>query len=362
MTDSPSSQTSGQRVILATWRTDMADGNDRLLLLAAWLRRQGLHVELVAMGDGPAASHFHATAPTLVVDDLRRTRIAAIPHALGFSRVTQGIKSLRLRRWLRSRRDAAFYIHHPAAAGLVRYLRIAPARLVASLPDPLWTIDRIAPADLHALSAAAAWVVADRHQVADVADRFGVPVEELGAVIDPGALPSVTDARPGRGVVVVVSAADAWNTPEPTIELLWRLRRTRPAIALRWLVADDRNMWLAHHDLDHADLTGVEVSTLDDPQALARAGMVVRTADEPVGEALMVAAILAGLPVIDQHGRYGRPGDGGDSVYLESTEVAINRLRDDEVEAGRQGRIAAATLAHLNLEDRAGAVLRLLQP
>ena len=223
-------------------------------------------------------------------------------------------------------------------------------------------VDGLAEIDLATLDAAAAWVVADAVQAHDVGHRFEVPVEELGAVIDPAALPRAADPRPGRGVVVVVSSADAWNAADPAVEVLWQLRRSRPGAPLRWLVADDRALWLAHHDLDHADLSGVEVATIDDPGALDRAGLVVRTADEPVGEALLVAATLAGVPVIDHHGGYGRPEDVGGTPGVEVTVDSVARLRDDVERAVRQGREGADGLAHLDLEARAAAGLDLLLP
>ena len=348
------------RIVVATWRADLADGNDRLLLLVAWLRRRGADVELVTMGDGPALERFRATAPTLVVDELRRTGVAAVPDALGLGAASTGLKTLRLRRWLHSRRDATFYLHHPAAAALVRHLRGGPPDLVASLPDPTWTLDGIVAADLVTLSGARAWVVATPTQREEVHRRLQVPVEELGAVVDPDALPRVDDPRPGRGVVTLVTAADPWNAADPAVEILWQLRRARPTVGLRWLVPDERAAWLAHHDLQHAGLSGVDVRTLEDPGALARVGIVVRTVDEPVGEAPMVAAALAGLPVLDRHGAYGDDLDEG-PVDVEALVRAVIEVRDHPEAARAEGPARAARLAHLDLDVRAEAVLELLR-
>jgi len=160
-------------IVVATGSTEPSVSTDRLLLLVAWLRRRGLEVEIVALGDGAALRRFRQAAPTLVVDELRRKGPARLPYLLGARSAVGAIKSTRLRRWLAGRASATFLIHDPVAASLLRYMSTPPTRVVAGLPDHTCSLDRLRSADLDTLRDATGWVVASEEQVRQVDEHFG---------------------------------------------------------------------------------------------------------------------------------------------------------------------------------------------
>lgn len=348
-----------RHVVLATADASGNDGNDRLLLLARWLQRRGVTVELVCLGGGPERAAFQRAAPVLVVDELRRRGAARLPHLLGAGRVAEGIKTLRLRRWLARRADATFYLHHPRAASLLRYAPTPPARIVGSLPDHTWTPDAMRPEDRASLAAADAWIISDAAQ-RDLLDTR-VPVVEFGTVVDPDDLPEVVPGDPARGHVVLLSGNDPWVTPDHAVELAWQLHRHDPAVPVRWLAADDRAAWLVAHDLAQAALPpNVECVRADDPGVLTGAAIVVRAAADAGSTPVLIAAALAGLPV--------RGWGLGPLVGLESAEpldveglvADIVSLRADPTLARAAGARAVAAVEHLDLERRASAVLAVL--
>ncbi len=352
----PSAPGRPTRVIVLVWRTDLHDGNDRILLLVAYLRRRGIDASVLAVTGGPERRRFRRTAPTFVAN--RWERLVAIARTLHLAAITTAIKRVRLRRWLRARADAVFLVHHPGAMGLLAYLPGGADRLVASLPTAGWTLDDLPPATVPAFRAARAWLVASSDQREAIRHRFEVPVEELGAVVDPEALPHVHRGPPGRGAVVLVGATDAWTRVDPTVEVLYQLRRRRPDLPLRWLVTGDDARWLARHDIEHAGLE-IDVVTVDEPSALDGIGVLVRAVDEAANEPAVIAATLARVPLIDRHGP-DRPASDGAQLDVEGLVTDVDRLLTDPAGAARRAEAALAGLATIDLENRGAAVLAML--
>lgn len=344
------------RVIVLVWGTDLHDGNERILLLLAYLRRRGIDANVLAVTGGPARRRFRRTAPTFVAN--RWGGLVATARALHLASITRAIKGVRLRRWLRARADAVFVVHHPDAMGLLGYLPGGTDRVVASFPTADWNVDDLPPARAPAFHAARAWLVASADQREEICHHFHVPVEELGAVVDAETLPAVHASPPGRGAVVLVGATDAWANADPTVEILYQLRRRRPDLPLRWLVTGDDARWLARHDIEHAGL-GVDVITVDQPSALDGVGLLVRAVDEPANEPAVLAAMLAGVPVIDRHGP-DRTTSADGYLDVEGLVNDVDRLLADPTDATSRAEAALVGLAAIDLENRGDAVLTML--
>ncbi|MCB1007209.1 MAG: hypothetical protein KDB35_23700 [Acidimicrobiales bacterium] len=345
------------RLVLVTWSTDLADGNDRLLLLAAWLRRRDVDVDVLAVERGHALRRFRRTLPTFVANPWPATE--TLVRSLGLGAAFTKMKSLRLRLWMAARREAAFLVHHPDAARLLLFLPGGTDRMLVALPDGQWSIDQLDPTSREVLARARAWVVATPEQRRQVqADAPSLPVEILGTVIDPASLPAVTGSRPGVGTVILTGASDPWWADDATIEVLWLLRRAHPTLGLRWLVAGTDAHWLARHDLATAGLTDVEVTSFDDRSGLTDAGIVIRAVDEPTAETHLVAATLAGVPVLDRHGQFGTLALPG-PLDIEALIEQVDRWLTDPQGADAEGRSGAARLADRSLDDGGTALLDL---
>ena len=123
-------------VVIATDLPTLENGGERLLQIAHWLKRRGLAVEIVALGEGtrPDLEHFKSVAPTRVVDRFRRRGIATLPFCSGSHVLSHGAKIWKLRRFLRRRHSATLLVHHPLAASLVRYSPKPFSRVIAAFP------------------------------------------------------------------------------------------------------------------------------------------------------------------------------------------------------------------------------------
>lgn len=347
-------------IVVATAHTEPGEATDRLLLLVDWLQLQGLVVEIVSLGDGAALRRFRRAAPTTVVDQLRRKGPALIPHALGLEQVTAGIKSLRLRRWLARRSDATFFVHDPLAASLLRYLREAPARVVAGLPDAGASLTSVRPEDLVSLQDAVGWVVATAAQVDDIADTLGGRAEVLGSMVDRAALPTV-HTGPDAATVVVLVSADLWNQPDHATELTWQLLRRRPGTRVRWLVQGVEESWLCRHDLERTGLVDcVEMVGSDQPDALEDCAVLVRAGYRPERDDLMVAAALAGVPLLDWAGDELLGPPGLRALDVEGAVDRVVSLLDDPDAAHAAGRALVDHLASVDLDRLGNAVLAML--
>lgn len=348
------------RVVVATAHTEPGAPTDRLLLLVDWLRRRGVDVEIVSLGDGSALRRFRAAAPTTVVDELRRKGPARLPYLLGADRATAGIKSLRLRRWLARRRDATFFVHDPLAASLLRYMTEPPARVVAGLPAEEGTLSSVRAEDLESLHGAVGWVVTTPGQVVEVSARLGAHAEVLGSMIDRAALPPVRrGSRPGT--VVVLVSGDLWHQPDHAIELTWQLLAGRPDTRVRWLVQGREATWLCRHDLAHVGLDEhVTLWSSDHPDALDDAAVLVRSGHRPERDDLMVAAALAGVPLVDWAGDelLGPPGVG--PLDVEQAVARVIALLDDPDAAADVGSAMIERLADVDLDRLGHAVLAML--
>lgn len=346
-------------LVVATADTEPGDAADRLLHLVVWLRRQGIDVEIVALGDGAALRRFRSAAPTTVVDRLRRRGPAIVPYALGMNRAAAAIKSFRLRRWLRRRSHMAFFVHDPLAASLLRYMSHPPPRVVAGLPDATASLEAVRPQDRSSLRDAVGWVVATPAQVDEVSGTLGQPTEILGSMVD-RSLPPVRTGPDARTVVVLVSA-DLWDWPDHATELSWQLLRQRPGTPLRWLVQGRDAAWLCHHDLDHVGLTGgVTICSSDHPDALDDAAVVVRAGHRPERDDLLVAAALAGVPVVDwAGGELLGPPDVG-PLDVEQAVGSVAAMLDDP--GARAGAVSAriARLTEVDVDRMGHKLLQLL--
>jgi hypothetical protein len=348
------------RVVVATADTEPGEATDRLLLLVDWMRRRGVDVEIVSLGDGSALRRFRACAPTTVVDELRRRGPARVPYLLGLHRATAGIKSARLRRWLARRRDATFFVHDPLAASLLRYMTEPPSRVVAGLPDADATLSSVRPEDLRSLQPAVGWVVTTATQVDQVTSELGAPAEVLGSMVDRAALPPVRAGEDPATVVVLVSA-DLWNQPDHAVELTWQLLERRPATRVRWLVQGREATWLCRHDLQHTGLgDAVTLWSSDHPDALDDCAVLVRTGHRPERDDLLVAASLAGVPLLDWAGDelLGPPTVG--PLDVEHAVERIVVLVDDPAAAASAGAAMIEHLAEVDLDRLGNAVLGML--
>lgn len=354
-----------RRIVVATAETGPAQGGDRLLQLVAWMRRQGHDVEIIALGEGWDLERFRSAAPTTVVDEFRRRGIARPADLLGLDRVTAGIKAMRLRRWLRRRSDAAFFIQHPLAASLLRYASALELDVVAGLPDDSFRLDDLRVEDLESLSSARAWIVATVEQRRAVADRFGRPTKVLADLADPLSLPIVADPDPGRGVIALVGPPDPWVVPDHGIEVAMLLHRARPAVPVRWLVADRRAEWLALHDVAHARLTDtVRVVTVDAPGALAGLGAMVRTSTVPTREKELVAGLFAGLPVLDLALPAAEGAEAFGALQVEAVVARLVEFVDDPSIATASAIAVASAIDRQpvqSFDQMASGILRLIE-
>jgi len=359
-------------VVIATAMPTLAEGGERVLQLTRWLRRRGITVELVCLGEGtrPEIERFRSTAPTLIVDRLRRRGLAALPRLVRLEVGARGVKRWRLRRWLRRRSGSTFLLHHPLAASLVRYAPVRPDRVVAALPDPTWTLDRLRPEDLATLLDADGWITADATQTEDVGRRFDGPVLELGAaatsggLIDPADLPPVRLAHGDRpGAVVLSPTIGMWDSADHAIEVACQLHRALPELELRWIADDDDDRWLAEHDVAHAGLVDVvRVVRSDDPELLDGISALVRTGYEPSHGDLALAAGLAGAPVLGMNTDDLPAAPATEPFAVEALVAEVVRLLTEPGAASAAGSCLRSSLSHLDLDHHVTAVAALLRP
>lgn len=284
-----------QRIVIATERTSLADGGDRLLRLARWMQRLGVEVEVLALAEGDDAAAFRAVAPTTVLRQLLGPAQSAA-SVVGGSRVAQGLRGRALRRWVDSRSDAGFVVHHPLAASVLRYsANLLPT--VAMFPASSWSSEDLRPADRDTLATAAGWLVCDAAQVADVEAAFGVEAIEQGSLLDIDDLPPIAHAA--RGAIVLLPTADTWESVNHTVEVALALRDAAPDHEICWIVDGEHDHWLAEHDCRHSGITdAIRVVPGDGDGVPSALAAVVRTGYGPSPSPLVLAARVAGVPVL----------------------------------------------------------------
>lgn len=346
-----------RRLVVATDTTQPDEHNERLLTLVAWFREHGVEVEVVALGDGWARDRFRAVAPLLVVDELRRRGPARPFWMLGLDPLPNAVKAFRLRRWLASRSDRPFLVVHPLAAGVLRYARTPPRRVVASLPGPDWSLDQLRDADRETLSTAAAWIVRTQEQRGEVAAASDAPVVVLDALVDPRTLVPVVP-RPADGAVVLLTASDRWATADFAVEVTWQLHRADRDLRFRWVVQDPQSAWLARHDVAEAGLGGVTTVVREDrPDVLDGVASVVRASEDSTGSPLAVAAAIAGVPVLGWGVEHVTGGASAPAADVEAVVDAVLACRSRPA-----GAVEVGSLSHLNLDHRGTELLGLLFP
>lgn len=284
------------RLVVVTETTAASGGGDRLLRLLRWMVEAGADVELLALSDGPEPADYANTVPVTVLGRLQGP-VATAASLLGSSRVSQGLRGRALRRWLASRGDASFLIHHPRAASVLRYTDATP-RAVAMFPDSQWSLDALAPADRETLSTVGGWLVCERSQAVEIERTLHRRAIEVGPLLHPDDLPTVTLAATD-GAVVLVPTPGSWTSINHTIEIAAAVLEHARAHPVRWVVEGHEDRWLAEHDLVQAGLVGrVELLSEHDPHVLDAVGALVRTGYGASSSALVLAARLAGVPVL----------------------------------------------------------------
>ena len=356
-------------VVIATDLPSLAGGGERVLQLARWLQRDGLGVEIIALGEGtkPDLETFRSVAPTTVVDRFRRRGVAAVPHLVGAGGAATRAKGFRLRRWLDRRRRATWLLHHPMTASLVRYSSERPARVVAAFPDQSWSLDRARPEDRDTLATVDGWLASTPEQAEQLREWYSGDIVELDAattanLVDPADLPS---ARAGsvQDAVVLLPSVGTWDAIDHAVEIAWALARRDPSRRVRWVADSREDRWLARHDVAHAGLDeSVEVVTSDTPGLLDGVAAVVRTGYSPSHPELVLAAAFAGVPVT---GTDLSDLPGSTAVRPFDVEELIDGLiklldaPDALLDAGRRTRDG---VAHLGLDHHISAVADLLVP
>jgi hypothetical protein len=357
-------------VVIGTDLPSLAGGGERVLQLARWLTRQGLQVEIIALGEGtrPDLARFRAVAPTTVVDRFRRQGMAAVPHLVGAQRAATGAKRSQLRRWLGRRQGATLLVHHPLAASLVRYAPDRPARVVAALPESSWTLDRLRDEDRATLAEVDGWLTCDEAQTRAVRAMFDGPVVQLGGasgttLVDRADLPPARRSDTASGAVVLLATIGAWESVDHAAEVAWQVHRRAPGASLRWVAETEDDQWLARHDVTHAGLHDVvQVVDAATPGLLEDVSAVVRTGYEPSHPELVLAAALAGIPVCgmelgDLPGAAARPAFDVEGLVDEVVEMC-----DDTAARERAGAAARAAVAHLDLDHHIRTVADLIAP
>lgn len=357
-------------VVIATDLPALSGGGERALQLARWLVRRGVRVEILAIGEGtrPDLARFRDVAPTVVVDRFRRTGVAALPQLVGARTLASRMKTLRLRRWLDRRKGATLLIQHPTAANLLRVASSPPRRVVAAFPNDSWSLGRLRPEDAASLVAADAWITSSSAQTAELRRSFGGPVLELdarttGMLLDRNDLPAASRSETARAPVVLLASPGTWEAVDHAVEVAWRLHRAVPGISLRWVADGTEDVWLTHHDIDHAGLRGVaEVRSPDDVDLLHDIAAVVRTGYEPSRSHVVLAAALAAVPVLGMH--LGElPGvEPCDPFDVEHLVSAVAQVTTDTSARIAAGTAAQDAVAHLDLDQHISALTELLLP
>ncbi len=359
-------------VLIATGLPTLENGGYRLLQIARWLTRRGLSVEIVALGEGtrPDLERFRSVAPTTVVDRFRRRGVAALPYLLGITRLSQGAKVWKLRRFLARRAGATLLVHDPLAASLVRYAPGPFSRVVAAFPDSTSSLDSLRAEDRETLAESDGWLTSSAAQSALISELFEVPVVELdnaatgASFVDPDDLLEVRRSTDPSGAVVLLPSIGLWDSIDHAIEVASQLHRQLPDRSLRWVADSENDTWLTHHDLEHAGLDSVvEVRRSDDPTLLHDVSLVVRTGYQPTHPDIVLAAAIGAIPVRGMCTRDLPPSAPQATAFAveELTGELVALLGDPEALDGA-GSALKSDLAHLDLHHQIAQLGDLIRP
>lgn len=359
-------------VLIATGLPTLENGGERLLQIARWLKRRGLRVEIVALGEGtrPDLERFRSVAPTTVVDRFRRRGIATLPHLLGLTRLSHGIKVRKLRRFLARRSGATLLVHDPLAASLVRYTPSPFSRVIAAFPDSTSSLDSLRAEDRETLSKSDGWLTSSAAQSARIGQLYGVPVVELdnaatgASLVDPDDLLEVRRSTEPSGAVVLLPSVGLWDSIDHAIEVTSQLHRRLPGRPLRWVADSENDTWLTHHDLEHTGLdSAVEVRRSDDPTLLQDVSVVVRTGYQPTHPNIVLAAAIGAVPVRGMCTRDLPPTAPQTSAFAveELTGDLVALLGDSEA-LDSSGHALKSDLAHLDLHHQIAQLGELIRP
>lgn len=357
-------------VVIGTDLPTLAGGGERVLQMARWLTRQGLQVEIVALGEGtrPDLARFRAVAPTTVVDRFRRHGMAAVPHLVGARRAASGAKRSQLRRWLGRRQGATLLVHHPLAASLVRYAPQRPARVVAAFPESSWSLEQLRDEDRATLADADGWLTCDEAQTEAVRAIFDGPVVQLGGatgttLVDRADLPPARRADTTGAAVVLLPTIGSWDSVDHAAEVAWQVHRSAPDAPLRWVAETDDDQWLARHDVAHAGLDGVvRVVDAATPGLLQDVAAVVRTGYEQCHPELVLAAALAGVPVCGMELGDLPEASPRPSFDVEGLVAEVVAMCNDVATRECAGAATRDAVAHLDLDHHIRTVTDLVAP
>ncbi|MGB3409659.1 MAG: hypothetical protein WBA45_00570 [Microthrixaceae bacterium] len=359
-------------VLIATELPTLENGGERLLQIARWLKRRGLKVEIVALGEGtrPDLERFRSVAPTTVVDRFRRRGIATLPYLLGVTRLSQGAKVWKLRRFLSRRSGATLLVHDPLAASLVRYAPRPFSRVIAAFPDSTSSLDSLRAEDRETLAESDGWLTSSAAQSAQIGEFYGVPVVELDSAatgtnfVDPDDLLEVTRSIDPSGAVVLVPSIGLWDSIDHAIEVASQLHHQLPDRPLRWVADTENDTWLAHHDLKHAGLDCVvQVRPSDDPTLLHDVAVVVRTGYQPAHQDIVLAAAIGAVPVRGMCTRDLPPTAPQTTAFaVEELTGELVALLGDSQALDRSGRALKSELAHLDLHHQIAQLGDLMRP
>ncbi|MGI8936844.1 MAG: hypothetical protein ACR2JF_01270 [Iamia sp.] len=351
------------RVVVASMDALSGEVFDDLLHLVRFLTTRPLTVEVVLIGDGDRLRDLRREASVTVVDALRRRGPGRIAVAVGRNDLATRIKSHRLRRWVSTRADATWVVHHPRAASILRFAPHPPPVLVASAHGAR-AFDEARAVDLESLADADLWLAttpAHRDQVANRTGRPALAVGDLTTAADVATLP-----RPGAtpGPVTLLPPAGTWSAITHTVEVARLLAARCPQVTLSWIARSPEDRWLARHDIARLGLD--DRVTLPPPEEWSRVrpSLVVRTGYAPGESEVAFAAAFAGVPVIG-FDLSDLPDHGVEPLPPFAVEGLVDQaaaLLDDPETAAAQGdRLRLATRDRLDLAHRLAPLLALLE-
>jgi glycosyltransferase involved in cell wall biosynthesis len=308
------------RVLVVT--QDGALSGDQLFLLYVlrWLRAvTDVQTDVLSWQEGPLTDDLRDVTGVRVVAELDRWRPARVFEVLRLRRVTQLLKSARLRWWLHRRRGVdVLYVNGLPAARIVGFLGRTHPPVVVHVHDQGELDDaRLGPDDRAAVLARTRRFVAASDEIARrLVDDWRVPADRIARhdhfLAGADHLPAST-RRPGRAdlglqeaeiVIGGIGTADWWAAADQFVLVAWALRRARPDLPLRflWIAGDDdpRVLWPLHHDLANAGLADVTVVARGRRPLDYVAVMDVLVLATRVGaqELIALEAAAAGVPVV----------------------------------------------------------------
>ena len=288
-------------------------------------------VHVMTWTGGPLAEELAAVAPLVDLDDLNRWLLPRALNMVGLSRVGGGLKSRRLKRWLRRLGPTVMVAATVHAARLVAFCPPPGPRLVVRVDDLVDADQGLLEVGHGAMRTQDQELIGQRVSliVAATSQRgrrgselLGVPADRvvIGRLPLPDGAPQVRTDPPeldlpaGAALVVGLGTADSWDDPDRLPQLAWRLTRDHPDAPWHFLWClpgepDDRRWWPLRRDLQWAGVADrVTLRAGHPPLDVLQAATAVALTGRDVGVPLVWhEAIAADCPVVTF-----ADGDGGD--------------------------------------------------